>query len=166
MSWFLFILLSVVSLGGGLGVVVTRNVVHAALFLLVSLVAVAGLYLVLLAEFLALVQVLIYGGAIIIVLLFAIMLTRTVEYPRISDNRQWPLAAVAALGLLGVLVAAFMARPLPDMVAETHVQGPPFADLGNSLFTRWAIPFEVASLVLLVALVGAIIIARDSGEGQ
>ena len=166
MSWFLFILLSVVSLGGGLGVVVTRNVVHAALFLLVSLVAVAGLYLVLLAEFLALVQVLIYGGAIIIVLLFAIMLTRTVEYPRINDNRQWPLAAVAALGLLGVLVAAFMARPLPDMVAETHVQGPAFADLGNSLFTRWAIPFEVASLVLLVALVGAIIIARDSGEGQ
>ena len=79
MSWFLFILLSIVSLGGGLGVVVTRNVVHAALFLLVSLVAVAGLYLVLLAEFLALVQVLIYGGAIIIVLLFAIMLTRTVE---------------------------------------------------------------------------------------
>ena len=164
MSWFLFILLSVVSLGGGLGVVVTRNVVHAALFLLVSLVAVAGLYLVLLAEFLALVQVLIYGGAIIIVLLFAIMLTRTVEYPRISDNRQWPLAAVAALGLLGVLMAAFMARPLPDMVRETHVQSPAFADLGNSLFTRWAIPFEVASLVLLVALVGAIIIARDSGE--
>ena len=164
MSWFLFILLSVVSLGGGLGVVVTRNVVHAALFLLVSLVAVAGLYLVLLAEFLALVQVLIYGGAIIIVLLFAIMLTRSAEYPRINDNRQWPLAAVAALGLLGVLMAAFMARPLPDMVRETHVQSPAFADLGNSLFTRWAIPFEVASLVLLVALVGAIIIARDSGE--
>ena len=166
MSWFLFILLSVVSLGGGLGVVVTRNVVHAALFLLVSLVAVAGLYLVLLAEFLALVQVLIYGGAIIIVLLFAIMLTRSAEYPRINDNRQWPLAAVAALGLLGVLVAAFMARPLPDMVRETHVQSPAFADLGNSLFTRWAIPFEVASLVLLVALVGAIIIARDSGEEE
>ena len=166
MSWFLFILLSVVSLGGGLGVVVTRNVVHAALFLLVSLVAVAGLYLVLLAEFLALVQVLIYGGAIIIVLLFAIMLTRSAEYPRINDNRQWPLAAVAALGLLGVLMAAFMARPLPDMVKETHVQSPAFADLGNSLFTRWAIPFEVASLVLLVALVGAIIIARDSGEAE
>lgn len=166
MSWFLFILLSVVSLGGGLGVVVTRNVVHAALFLLLSLVAVAGLYLVLLAEFLALVQVLIYGGAIIIVLLFAIMLTRSAEYPRINDNRQWPLAAVAALGLLGVLMAAFMARPLPDMVRETHVQSPAFADLGNSLFTRWAIPFEVASLVLLVALVGAIIIARDSGEEE
>ena len=97
MSWFLFILLASVTLGGALGVVLTRNVVHAALALLLSLVAVAGVYLLLYAEFLALVQVLIYGGAIIIVLLFAIMLTRGSEYPRISDNRQWPLAALAAL---------------------------------------------------------------------
>jgi len=142
-------------------VVLTRNVVHAALALLLSLLAVAGVYLILFAEFLALVQVLIYGGAIIIVLLFAIMLTRSAEYPRISDNRQWPLAAVAALGLLGVLVASFLIRP----VDNTKAQSPVFGDLANSLFTRWAIPFEVASLVLLVALVGAIIIAR-SGQDE
>jgi NADH-quinone oxidoreductase subunit J len=160
MSWFLFIILSVLTLGGGLGVVMTRNVVHAALLLLVSLMAVAGLYLILLAEFLALVQVLIYGGAIIIVLLFAIMLTRSDEYPRIGDNRQWPLAAVAALALLGVLSAAFWTRPAEN----TQLHSPAFADLGNSLFTRWAIPFEVASLVLLVALIGAIIIAQNKGE--
>ena len=160
MSWFLFGLLSALTLGAGLGVVVTRNVVHAALFLLVSLVAVAGLYLTLFAEFLALVQVLIYGGAIIIVLLFAIMLTRTGEYPRISDNRQWPLAVVAALGLLGVLAAAFLAAPSQ----VSGPQNPVFAELGNSLFTTWAIPFEIASLVLLVALIGAIIIARGGGE--
>ena len=108
MSWALFIVLAVFILGGGLAVVVARNVVQAALALLVSLVAVAGIYLVLYAEFLALVQVLIYGGAIVIVLIFAIMLTRNAEYPRISDNRQWPLAALAALGLLGVLVPAFL----------------------------------------------------------
>ena len=101
MPWFLFILLSVFTLGGGLAVVVSRNVVHAALALLVSLVAVAGIYLLLFAEFLALVQVLIYGGAIIIVLIFAIMLTRSAEYPRTSDNKQWPLAAIASLALLG-----------------------------------------------------------------
>lgn len=147
-------------MGGGLGVVLTRNVVHAALLLLVSLVAVAGLYLILLAEFLALVQVLIYGGAIIIVLLFAIMLTRSADYPRISDNRQWPLAVIAALGLLAVLSAAFLTGPGED----TQPHSPAFVDLGNSLFTRWAIPFEVASLVLLVALIGAIIIARSGGE--
>ncbi len=161
MSWFLFILLSFFTLAGGLAVVVTRNVVHAALALLLSLMAVAGIYLILFAEFLALVQVLIYGGAIIIVLLFAIMLTRTGEYPRISDNRQWPLAAVAALGLLGVLVPAFLIRGVDD--SEPH--SPAFTELANSLFTRWAIPFEVASLVLLVALIGSIIIAR-SGEDE
>ena len=156
MSWFLFIILAVLTLGGGLGVVLTRNVVHAALALLLSLIAVAGLYLILFAEFLALVQVLIYGGAIIIVLLFAIMLTRSAEYPRISDNRQWPLAAVAALGLLGVLIPSFLIRSVKD----TEPQSPVFGDLANSLFNRWAIPFEIASLVLLVALIGAILIAR------
>ena len=160
MAWLPFVFLSVLTLAGGLGVVMTRNVVHAALFLLLSLVAVAGVYLILLAEFLALVQVLIYGGAIIIVLLFAIMLTRTSEYPRISDNPQWPLAVVAAIGLAVVLGAAFLAGP----TVETQANQPEFTDLANSLFTRWAIPFEVASLVLLVALIGAIIIARSGGE--
>ena len=160
MSWFLFGLLSTLTLIGGLGVVTTRNVVHAALFLLLSLLSVAGVYLILLAEFLALVQVLIYGGAIIIVVLFAIMLTRSSEYPNISDNPQWPLALVAAIALAGVLAAAFwLGSP-----GGTKAQPPPFAELGNSLFTRWAIPFEIASLVLLVALIGALIIARfDSG---
>ncbi|MSQ05883.1 MAG: NADH-quinone oxidoreductase subunit J [Dehalococcoidia bacterium] len=160
MSWLLFGLLAVLTLGGGLGVVATRNVVHAALFLLLSLTAVAGVYLVLFAEFLALVQILIYGGAIVIVVLFAVMLTRSSDYPRISDNRQWPLAVVAALGVLGVLAAAFMSRPSP----VTRPQSPVFDELASSLFTRWAVPFEVASLVLLVALIGAIIIARASGN--
>ncbi len=160
MSWFVFIVLAVFTVGGGLGVVLSRNVVHAALALLLSLLAVAGIYLVLLTEFLALVQVLIYGGAIIIVLLFAIMLTRSAEYPRISDNRQWPLAAVAALGLVAILISSFVIRA-PEATEPTS---PAFTELANSLFTRWAIPFELASLVLLVALIGAIIIARSGDE--
>ena len=156
MSEALFVLAAVLTLGGGLGVVATRNVVHAALFLLVSLVSVAGLYLLVFAEFLALVQVLIYGGAIVIVLLFAIMLTRSQEYPRISDNPQWPLAIVAALAVFGVLAAAFLWKAPP----ESSPEGPGLSGLAESLFTTWAVPFEVASLVLLVALIGAIIIAR------
>ncbi len=162
MSWFLFIIFAALTLGGGLGVVITRNVVHAALFLLVSLVAVAGVYLILLAEFLALVQVLIYGGAIIIVLLFAIMLTRSAEYPYISDNKQWPLAAVAAAAVGVVLGAAFWSSNAPATVPNS----PAFTGLANSLFTTWAIPFEVASLVLLVALIGAIIIARTGEDNR
>ena len=162
MAWFIFILLAVLTIGGGLGVVVTRNVVHAALALLVSLIAVAGVYLILFAEFLSLVHVLIYGGAIIIVLLFAIMLTRSADYPRITDNKQWPLAAFAALAFLGVLVPAFAI----NSVQGTQAQNASFTGIGESLFTTWAVPFEIASLVLLVALIGAIIIARsDDGGG-
>lgn len=156
MDW-LFFLLAVFTLGGGLGMVLTRNVVHAVLFLLLSLVATAGLYLLLFTEFLALVQVLIYGGAIIIVLLFAIMLTRTSEYPRITDNPQWPLAAVVSLALLAVLGAGFWI----DAPVGTQPQSPSFPQLGSSLFTQWAVPFVIAALVLDVALTGAIIIARQ-----
>lgn len=158
MTW-LFFLLAGITLIGGLGVVVTRNVVHAALFLLLALMAVAGIYLLLFTEFLALVQVLIYGGAIIIVVLFAIMLTRTAEYPRITDNPQWPLAIVAALGVAATLGVSFWV----GSTSSSGPQSPDFTDLATSLFTRWAIPFEVASLVLLVALIGAIIIARSGG---
>ncbi|MQF66830.1 NADH-quinone oxidoreductase subunit J [SAR202 cluster bacterium AD-802-F09_MRT_200m] len=160
MAWVVFVVLAVFTIVGALGVVVSRNVVHAALALLVSLIAVAGIYLVLFAEFLALVQVLIYGGAIIIVLLFAIMLTRNSEYPRIADNKQWPLAAVAALAFLGILIPSFLINKIED----TNAHNASFTGIGESLFTTWAVPFEVASLVLLVALIGAIIIARSDEE--
>ena len=159
MSWFLFILLAVLTLGGALGVVMTRNVVHAALALLLSLVAVAGVYLILFAEFLALVQVLIYGGAIVIVVLFALMLTRIEDFRHLTDHRQWPLAAVGATVLFGILIAAIVDTPVP----ETDRQGVGLETLGDSLFVQWAVPFEIASLVLLVALIGAIVLVRNSG---
>ncbi len=156
MQLALFVIVAIFTIGGALGVVATRNVVHAALFLLLSLLGAAGVYLLLFAEFLALVQVLIYGGAVTIVVLFAVMLTRSSEYPRIADNRQWPLALVAAAALTGLLGAAFWFAP--EVAAEP--QAPEFSRLAASLFTKWALPFEIASLVLLVALIGAIIIAR------
>ncbi|MDA0988646.1 MAG: NADH-quinone oxidoreductase subunit J [Chloroflexi bacterium] len=160
LSLVVFYLLGAVCLGGAVGVVVSRNVVHSALLLLVSLMGVAGLYLLLLAEFLALVQVLIYGGAITIIVLFVIMLTRVQEFRAMKDNPQWPLAVVAALAMF-VLLAAAMIKGAPS---ETTRQSVSFEELGSSLFTQWAVPFEVASLVLLVALIGAIVIAREGGE--
>ena len=156
----LFYILGGVTLGGGLGVVVTRNIVYAALFLLLSLGAVAGVYVLLFAEFLALVQVLIYGGAITIVLLFAIMLTRLQDFRGIMDNPQWPLALVAGAALFGVLVAAFVV----DAPAEGERGFVGFPELGETLFRDWAVPFEIASLVLLVALIGAVVIARAGGR--
>ena len=162
-SIILFYAAATLTLGGGLGVVMARNIVYAALALLISLMGVSGIFLLAFAEFLALVQVLIYGGAVIIVVLFAIMLTRNSEYPHISDNRQWPLAAITSLALAVIFgVAMWQSAP-----SATNSNSPAFADLGNSLFTRWAVPFEIASIVLLVALIGALIIARsDSSRGE
>lgn len=161
-SLALFYILGAVILGSGLGVVATRNIVYATLLLLVTLGAVAGLYVLLFAEFLALVQVLIYGGAIIIVLLFALMLTRLQDFRGKMEHRQWPIAIVAALSVFGVLVAAFVA----DAPAKTARQGASMEALGETLFRDWAVPFEIASLVLLVALIGAIVIAQVGGREQ
>ena len=160
MSLALFIVVGALTVIGALGVVTTRNIVYAALFLLMSLMGVAGIYLLVFAEFLALVQILIYGGAITIVVIFAIMLTRTREYPRISDNPLGLRAAAAATALGGVIIAAFVTKPAKVALPQP---GFTFAELGQALFTTWALPFEIASLVLLVALLGAIIIARVGG---
>lgn len=157
----LFYIAGVLALGGAVGVVGTRNIVHAALFLLVSLLGIAGVYLLVFAEFLALVQVLIYGGAIVIVVLFALMLTRLQEFRGAMENPQWPLAALAAIILFGVIAAAIIRTGAPQ---ATERVGPGIQDIGQSLFTRWAIPFEVASVLLLVALIGAIVIAREGGR--
>jgi NADH-quinone oxidoreductase subunit J len=160
MSIVLFYIAGALTLAGAVGVVGTKNIVHASIFLLVSLLGVAGIYLLVFAEFLALVQILIYGGAIIIVILFALMLTRLREFHGRMENPQWPLAAVAALVLFGVIAAAQVSRGIPANLVAT---GPDIRELGQTLFTRWAVPFEIASVLLLVALIGAIVIARAGG---
>ena len=155
----MFCIAGALTLGGALGVVVARNIVYAALSLLVALMGVAGVFLLVFAEFLALVQVLIYGGGIIIVILFALMLTRIQDFEHLSDNRQWPVAAVISTTVFGLIAASI----LSTNVHTTQRQGISVEALGNSLFVQWAIPFEVASLVLLVALIGAVVLVRSSG---
>ena len=158
-SLVLFYIAGALTLGGALGVVMTRNIVYAALALLVALVGVAGVFLLAFAEFLALVQVLIYGGAVVIVFLFALMLTRIEDFAHLSDNRQWPIAAVIAIAVFGLLAAAVVGTS----VRTTSREGVGFEVLGDTLFAQWAVPFEVASLVLLVALIGAVVLVRSSG---
>ncbi len=159
-SLVLFYVAGALTLGGALAVVMTRNIVYAAFALLAALIGVAGVFLLVFAEFLALVQVLIYGGAIVVVILFALMLTRIEDFERLSDNRQWPIAALVATAIFGVLVAAIVTTG----VRTTERQGVGFAELGDTLFTKWAVPFEIASLVLLVALIGGIVLVRGRGD--
>ncbi|MFQ5875280.1 MAG: NADH-quinone oxidoreductase subunit J [Dehalococcoidia bacterium] len=157
-----FFVLGALSVVGSLGVVASRNVVHSALFLILALLAVAGIFVLLLAEFLAIVQVLIYGGAITIILLFALMLTRAQDMPLRLDNAQKPFALIAAGAAFAVLTVVLLASEWPGPVDD--VDRPGFTGIANTLFQQWAVPFEVASLILLIALVGAIVISRPGGD--
>ena len=157
-----FYVVAFVTVLAAFGVVATRNIVHAALFLLAALLGVAGLFVLLYAEFLALVQLLLYGGAITIVILFALMLTRSGEYQVDSETRRWPVAALVSAGLFALMAAVFVADA--EQFNSGEREGVPFETLARDLFVDWAVPFEIASLVLLVALVGAVVIGRAGRE--
>jgi len=159
----IFYFVATVTVFGALGVVLARSVVHSALFLILALLAVAGIFILLSAEFLAIVQILIYGGAVTILILFAMMLTRVRDMPQALDGPQRPFAALAAGAFLALSVLAVVSSDWPGETEKITVV--PFRELGDALFRSWAVPFEVASLVLLVALIGAIILAR-SEEGE
>lgn len=163
MTWAqaVFVLLGLVAVGSALLVVTTRNLVHAALWLVVTLGAVAGVYLLLAAEFVAWVQVLIYVGAVVVLLLFALMLTKAPTGPQdaVEMRRVVPAALVAVLvaGLLAATVVAGFRDVRIDLdravVGSAQVTG-------ATLFRTWVLPFEVLSVLLLAALVGAIALSR------
>jgi NADH:ubiquinone oxidoreductase subunit 6 (subunit J) len=153
-----FILLSALAVLGALGVVLARNVVYAAIFLVMSLLMVAGLYVLLLADFLALVQVLIYAGAVSILLLMGLMLTRPADDAAL-DAPQRPLAAIAAVIVFGILLYQTLTSAW-GVAAAPPIRKASLDDLGRTLFQQWVVPFEIASVLLLVALIGAIVIAR------
>jgi len=154
-----FGILSLVMVVAAFRLVTTKNVVRAALFLAIVLAGAAGQFLLLAAEFVAVVQVLVYIGAIVVLLLFGVMLTRApIGAEGTLDNDQRWLAALVALFLLGALGAV-----LSDAFGTQEItfgQVPRTADISDSIFGPYIIPFEVASILLLAALVGAVAIAR------
>ena len=142
-----------------LGVVRTRNVVHAALYLVVVLAGGAAQFILLGQEFVAWVQVLVYIGAVIVLFLFGIMLTRAPMHPdeSLDNNLRWP-GAVVALFLAGVL-AGLLLDAFGDerLELEAPVRT---AEVTERLFTSYLIPFELIGVLLLGALIGAVVLAR------
>lgn len=165
MTWeeVIFYFVAAFTVIGALGVVTARNVVHSALFLIVSLISVAGVSVLLASEFLAVVQILVYGGAVTILILFAMMLTRVRDLPAQMTGKQAPIAALAALAFMVMSIIAITTTEFPGESEDINVID--VNTIGEKLFTTYAAPFEIASLVLIVALVGAIILARGE-EGE
>jgi NADH-quinone oxidoreductase subunit J len=157
----LFCLLGLMAVGSAVLVALSSHVVHCALWLVVTLGALAGLYLLLAAEFVAWVQVLIYVGAVVVLLLFALMLTRAPigALPDLNGSGR-VLAALVATATAAVLVTTFSVG-FRDARLDIDTQDVGTASsLGTRLFDSWVVPFEILSVLLLAALVGAIVISR------
>ncbi len=165
----LFLITSVAILGSALMVVTTRNLVHAALWLIVSLFGVAVLFVILNAGFLAVAQIVIYIGAIAILMIFAIMLTRRVAQdsgPQTNPNWIWAFfVAFALFGGMTWLLSTWngFSTPLPEISSRAD----PLRQLGQALVSpnAYVLPFEIASVLLLSALIGAIMVAWDRRSG-
>jgi len=154
-----FVIIAALGTITALRVVTSRNVVHAALYLVVTLATVAGAYLLLSAEFIAWVQILIYVGAIVILFLFGLMLTKAPIGREALDNQRRGLA-----GLVGLVILAGLVYLIWDAFPwdGTKIQpsgGSPEA-VGESIFRDFVLPFEVISFLLLAALIGAIVLSR------
>jgi NADH-quinone oxidoreductase subunit J len=143
-----------------IGVVTARNVVHAALYLVVTLLSVGGIYLLLGAEFVGWVQILIYVGAIVILFLFGLMLTKAPIGKDTLDNQQRWLGAAIGVGVFAGLVFLIQdAFPVSETGARTVLLGST-GNVGEAIFNDYVLPFEAVSFLLLAALVGAIVLAR------
>jgi NADH-quinone oxidoreductase subunit J len=157
---FAFLALAVVGGVAGLLVVTSRNVVHAALWLVVALSSVAGVFLLLAAPFVAFVQVIIYVGAIVVLILFGIMLTRAPVGRRVFDNSL--RARIGALVIGGGMFAMLTWFMVDAWSGERITNRAPTTTeaLGNAIFRNYVLPFEAVSVLLLAALIGAIVLAR------
>jgi NADH:ubiquinone oxidoreductase subunit 6 (subunit J) len=166
----IFALLALVTLVGALRVVLSRSIMHAAFWLFPVFAGVAGFYLYLGAQFLAAVQVLIYIGAILVLIIFAVTLTRNSMDPEDAQNNRFfipvSLAAVALiLALAGAAVAnrwpkAFTTKQFEGLVLMPNVHVTDVTAIGVVLLRQYLLPFEIASVLLLAAMIGAIVMAR------
>lgn len=178
LATLLFWIIAIILVGSALLVVGLRNIVHSALALVVVFAMAAGIYLLLNAEFIAIVQILIYAGAVTILILFALMLTRTDNLRTNSNpnNKQWWLGVIISALVCAAIIFAVTMSPY----STAHASNVPGYDprnsvcplppnnvvyIGQLLYSptcySYVLPFEIASLVLLVAIIGAIVIGRE-----
>jgi len=171
LATLIFWIIAIILVGSALLVVSLPQIVHSALALIVVFAMAAGIYLLLNAEFIAIVQILIYAGAVTILILFALMLTRQgTNVESNPNNRQWWLALpICALVGAGIIFAVTISPHAISNVGNGAGQLPPNINnvvrIGQLLYSpttySYVLPFEIASLVLLVAIIGAIVIGRE-----
>lgn len=153
-----FYIYGAIAVAGAIGLVLARRLVHAAMSMFATLFAIAALYLLLGSEFLAAMQLFVYGGAITVLVLFVLMLTRPVQEPLTHRGRGLRMLAGAISLIFFAAMALTLGRAEWNTVAASSTQT---SSLASILFSRYVIPFEIAGLVLTIALIGAVVLARE-----
>jgi NAD(P)H-quinone oxidoreductase subunit 6 len=154
-----FYLVALITVGSALMVALSRNIIYSAFSLLGTFAGVAGLYVFLGADFVAAVQLLIYVGGILILILFAVMLTRRITDVEITNRAAGRIPAVIIVGLLIYLLVQAV-RETPWVKVKEAVYQPTTAKIGDLFLEEYLLPFELASLVLLAAMIGAVVLSR------
>jgi NADH-quinone oxidoreductase subunit J len=158
-----FLVVGLVTAVSAIMVVTSRHLMHAALFLALTLTGIGGVFLVLGAGFIALVQVVVYVGAVAVLFLFGLMLTRAPIGREALDSQNRGLGLAVAVTLFVLLAALII--PAFSGQSTADVTGPTIEAIGIAIFADWVLPFEVLSMLLLAALIGAILLARrEAGE--
>ena len=165
MEMVLFFILAIVAVAAGVGVIAQRSAVRSALFLLVNFCCLAGLYLLLNAQFVALVQVIIYAGAVVVLFLFIVMLLGIERAEETPDLRRYQWIAGVLLGALFLAGVIWALVPAATDWVAALTPTDNVREIGAALLTDFAIPFELASIVLLVAIIGAVVLAKRKLEG-
>ncbi|MFD1735213.1 NADH-quinone oxidoreductase subunit J [Bacillus salitolerans] len=164
-EFLVFLVLALIAIAGGILMINLSQVVHMVIALVFSFISIAGIYVLLSAEFVAAVQILIYSGAITIIMLFGIMLTRHNDKsePKTSVSKQ--ILIIGGIAIFAVtMYFGIFDLDLGNQATELHVENT--KQIGIELYSKFVIPFELMSVVLLVALVGAIILAKRDDEKE
>lgn len=170
LSSLVFYLIAGITVVSALGVAFSRNIVYSAFALMGTFMGAAGLFVLLAADFLAVIQVLVYVGGILVLMLFAVMLTHRISDVRVSNRSVGTLPALVLVALIAAVMGKAVLGASWHAVSAAAVQ-PTTYGIGNTFLTGYLLPFEVASLVLLAALVGAVVLSRkelkpEEGEAE
>lgn len=161
-----FFILSFLALGGSIFMINAQKVMHMVLSLVFTFLSLAGIYILLNAEFVGVVQVLVYVGAITIIMLFGIMLTKSQDEQIVPSSLGRRILLLIGMvifaGVMYVAIGGFTASDTPLQVTNNTLE------IGKLMYTQFLVPFEILSLILLVALVGAIVLTKreDEGDGE
>lgn len=163
MELFFFFFFALVAVGSGIAMIVQRNPIYSVLLLIMVMVSLAGLFLMLNAQFVAIIQIVVYAGAIMVLFLFVVMLLNLSREEGGAFRIQKPVAGVLAVLLLVPIGTMISSTVLPDtytQIGESPLGLGEVEQIGSLLFTRYLLPVEIAAVLLLIAIVGAVVLTR------